>query len=82
VLNLSSEDIEIYPTPHIVQHEIFDGDFYRELERNFPETDKFPINKEGDWYRMSRDLIRGDDAYTELINNSKAWAKLYHFINS
>jgi len=82
MLNISSKNLETYPYPHIIQENIFDLDFYKELEKDFPNINVFPPHKGEDWYRMSRDLIKGDEAYTKLMNNSAAWKKLHNYIYS
>lgn len=60
MLNLSSKSIETYPFPHIIQEEIFDSDFYKELEKFYISNNKFVAHKKKNSANSHyQDLIRG-----------------------
>jgi len=76
MLNINTESLALTPYPHLVQEQVFDQDFYRELKESYPD-----FGKANGWSRMSKDLIRGDSAFDEAVS-SGPWKKLYGYFNS
>ena len=67
------------PFPYVVIDDFFSNDFYNELEKFFPKSEKFKINNVG---RMHGDTTFGDDLYNNLMSNSEAYKNLHNWVYS
>jgi hypothetical protein len=69
------------PFPHIIIENFFTDNFYSELEKYFPKSDKF-LENENKVGRMHGDTTFGDTLYNNLLNNSKAYNSLHNWVYS
>lgn len=87
MLNISSDDVNVDPFPHVISNQILDPDFYARLRADYPTASIFEDQKSETGLGGSRtgqgfDIYRGDTAYEALIKQSDAWAEFDDWINS
>ncbi|MDG6079093.1 2OG-Fe(II) oxygenase [Erythrobacter litoralis] len=89
MLNISRNDVQQAPFPHVVKKGILDLDLYKALRADFPSQDHFAGQTEISGSTGSRvgqgtgfDIYRGDKTYDRLIVTSPAWKQFDDWINS
>lgn len=87
MLEITAKDVVAEPFPHVIKDGILPADLYAELRKDFPATGVFKAQQDMHGAAGSRtgggfDVYRGDPAFQELTQRSKAWAEFAGWINS
>ena len=76
MLNIDPTKLQESPFPYLVQKELFDPEFYKELKATYPD-----FGKATGWSRMSKDLMRGDAEFAQTVSHG-AWKTFFDYLNS
>lgn len=88
MFNVSKQDVQTAPFPHILKEGFLDQDFYERLKKDFPGDEIFEGQRSqhgagtGSRTGQGFDIYRGDAAYENLIKTSEAWKEFDAYINS
>jgi len=69
------------PFPYLIIRDFFDKNFFNEIEKEFPNKEKF-IQQKNNVGRMHYDTTFGHNLYQETMNKSNAYKKLHNYIYS
>lgn len=76
MLNIDNNSMVVSPFPYLVQKGLFEPTFYQSLKALYPD-----FNSAAGWKRMSKDLMRGDDRFNEVVSGGP-WKTLFNHLNS